>query len=99
MKIYLAGNNAMEKDHRQKLYSRFLKGRLFSYYEICPPDGPANNGDGSVRIYLATWLLEQQQGVVLTKKSAMSRLVSYYHTREKAKEFPEYLRTGQVIKK
>ena len=37
MKIYLAGNNAMEKGHRQKLYSRFLKGRLFSYYEICPP--------------------------------------------------------------
>lgn len=47
-----------------------------------------------MRIFLATWLLEPQQGRVLTKKKAKERLVSYFHTREKADQFRKYVRKG-----
>jgi len=36
-----------------------------------------------MRIYLATWLLEPSQGDALTNSNAFSRLLSYYHTRER----------------
>lgn len=48
-----------------------------------------------MKIYLATWLLEPHQGRVLTKKKQTQRLISYYHTREKKKQFPGYIKTGR----
>ena len=47
-----------------------------------------------MRIYLATWLLEKSQGDTLTKVNKRERLVSYYHTVERAHEFEQYIRTG-----
>lgn len=32
-----------------------------------------------MKIYLATWLVEEGQNIVLTKKEAKRRLLSYYH--------------------
>ncbi len=48
-----------------------------------------------MKIYLATWLLEKSQGRTLTKKKANTRLISYFHTREKEAEFPKYIKTGR----
>jgi hypothetical protein len=47
-----------------------------------------------MKIYLATWLLEASQGVSLTKVNGNQRLISYYHTRDKLKEFTHYCKTG-----
>ena len=33
----------------------------------------------TMKIYLATWLVEEGQNIVLTKKEAKRRLLSYYH--------------------
>ena len=48
-----------------------------------------------MKIFLATWLLERSQGITLTKLKARKRLISYYHTLEKKKELPKYIRTGK----
>jgi len=48
-----------------------------------------------MRIYLATWLLEEAQGIHLTKKRAKKRLVSFWHTREKKDKLRIYIETGQ----
>jgi len=48
-----------------------------------------------MKIYLATWLLEKAQGTVLTKKDKKSRLLSYFHTKEKEKEVKRYVLTGE----
>lgn len=52
-----------------------------------------------MKIYLATWLLEVAQGVALTKCFAKNRLISYWHTKEKQKELPRYIKTGRNDKK
>lgn len=39
--------------------------------------------------------LEPAQGRSLTKIKAIRRLVSYFHTKEKADEFSKYVRTGR----
>jgi hypothetical protein len=48
-----------------------------------------------MRIYLATWLFEPKQGIALTRTSAWKRLLSFWHTRERAGEFPSYALTGR----
>ena len=47
-----------------------------------------------MKIYLATWLLEASQGNSLTKQGQKKRLLSFYHTVEKKKDFRRYIRTG-----
>ncbi len=49
----------------------------------------------SMKIYLATWLLEKSQGDTLTKIKKNERLLSYYHTKEKESEFADYCKTGR----
>ena len=51
-----------------------------------------------MRVYLATWLFENNQAIALTKCAASRRLLSYFHTREKASDFSEYVVTGEVKK-
>ena len=49
-----------------------------------------------MKIYLATWMLELSQGRSLTKKKATTRLLSYFHTKEKSNdEFKLYIKTGR----
>lgn len=49
-----------------------------------------------MKIYLATWLLEKEQGKALTKKKVTSRLLSYYHTQQKSEqEFVRYIKHGR----
>ena len=49
-----------------------------------------------MKIYLATWLLEVSQGNTLTNKKANTRLISYYHTKEKpTTEIKEYVKSGK----
>jgi len=47
-----------------------------------------------MKIYLATWLLEVEQGNSLTKIDKRERLLSYYHIVQKIKEFSNYIKTG-----
>ena len=47
-----------------------------------------------LKIYLATWLLEKNQGIALTNVNADTRLISYWHTKEKEKELITYIQTG-----
>lgn len=93
MKIYLASFKAKEA-HRGGQYE--IRSRLLSFHEI------SGNVFGAGLVY-ENILGDMASGTTARnsadQKSAMSRLVSYYHTREKAKEFPEYLQTGQVVKK
>jgi hypothetical protein len=49
-----------------------------------------------MKIYFATWLLERAQGDALTKVGANSRLMSYYHTRDKKHLLKGYTKTGKV---
>ena len=50
-----------------------------------------------MKIYLATWLLEDSQGESLSKVPAFSRLISYYHTKDKPKEeVLKYIKTGKA---
>lgn len=52
-----------------------------------------------MKIYLATWLLENSQGVTLTKCAQRNRLVSYYHTKDiPSKEIRKYVKKGYNIK-
>jgi len=49
-----------------------------------------------MRIYLATWLLENSQGVTLTKCKSRNRLISYWHTKDvPSKAVREYLIKGK----
>ena len=48
-----------------------------------------------MHIYFATWLLEETQGIALTKKQAAKRLVSFFHIKEKKKQFKTYIKTGK----
>jgi len=48
-----------------------------------------------MKIYLATWLFEISQGESLTNREYKSRLLSYYHTKEKEEEFKQYCETGK----
>jgi hypothetical protein len=48
-----------------------------------------------MKIYLATWLFESNQGEALTKMGKRERLISYYHTITKKEELPEYVRSGR----
>jgi hypothetical protein len=48
-----------------------------------------------MRIYLATWLFESNQGEALTKMGKKERLISYYHTITKKEELPEYVKSGR----
>jgi len=52
-----------------------------------------------MKIYLATWLLEQSQGTSLSVAKKKERLLSYYHTVAKKEEFKEYIRTGRNDKR
>jgi len=59
-----------------------------------------------MRIYLATWLQEPNQGVSLTNKNAKTRLVSYYLFTELKQQktyfkkmFKKYVFTGKVKSK
>lgn len=47
-----------------------------------------------MKIYLATWVLEESQGVTLTKQNKRERLLSFYHTKQKIKKFITYIKTG-----
>ena len=47
-----------------------------------------------MKLFLATWLLEPQQGRSLTKKKARYRLISYWHTIAKANQLKKYVITG-----
>lgn len=48
-----------------------------------------------MKIYLATWLFEPEQGKALTKAGGLRRLLSFYHTREKREQFTVYSQTGR----
>lgn len=48
-----------------------------------------------MKIYLATWLLEESQGKTLTKIGKNNRLISYYHTKEKEEYLINYIKTGK----
>ncbi len=48
-----------------------------------------------MKIYMATWLLEPLQGVILNKLSADNRLLSYHHTKEKKDELRDYINKTQ----
>jgi hypothetical protein len=49
-----------------------------------------------MKIYLATWLFEKEQGRSLTKKRSINRLLSYFHTKQKStEEFIHYLKFGR----
>lgn len=48
-----------------------------------------------MKVYLATWLLEQSQGDTLTKMKKKTRLLSFYHTRQKLESFINYVKTGR----
>jgi hypothetical protein len=47
-----------------------------------------------MKIYLATWLLEESQGIVLTKVNFKNRLLSYFHCLQKIDKFTKYIKTG-----
>lgn len=47
-----------------------------------------------MKVYLATWLFEVSQGQALTKKKKKERLLSYFHTKEKAELLPHYIKKG-----
>jgi hypothetical protein len=39
--------------------------------------------------------LEKNQGIALNKKKAKNRLLSYWHSKDKPKDFKRYLRKGE----
>ena len=47
-----------------------------------------------MKICFATWMLEPQQGRALTKQKAKHRLLSYFHTTEKADQLKKYIKKG-----
>ncbi len=52
-------------------------------------------GGNEMKIYLATWLLEPEQGNALTKKEKKERLISYYRALEYKKHIKKYIQTGR----
>ena len=48
-----------------------------------------------MRIFFATWLFESNQGKSLNSKDVKNRLLSYYHTKEKKKQFISYVKKGE----
>lgn len=48
--------------------------------------------ENPLKIFLATWLEEQSQKNALDKIGKYERLLSYYHTRRKLKEFIAYFK-------
>lgn len=50
-----------------------------------------------MKIYLATWLLEPAQANHLTNANNHTRLLSYYHTKEKANQLKAYVTTGRCV--
>ncbi len=52
-----------------------------------------------MKIYLATWLVEPEQGKSLTKNKKNERLLSYYHSKEKECDLERYVKTGRNDKK
>ena len=48
-----------------------------------------------MKIYLATWLFESEQGRVLTKIGKRERLLSFYHTTQKQEGFKRYITHGR----
>ena len=48
-----------------------------------------------MKIYLATWLLEIEQGNALTKKEKRERLISYFNLLGKGFELGQYIKTGK----
>lgn len=51
-----------------------------------------------MRIFLATWFEEPAQATALTKVANKTRLISYWHTREKGRFLPRYVITGRMGK-
>ena len=47
-----------------------------------------------MKIYLATWLLEPQQGIALSAVKNKTRLISYFHTIKKSDELEYYVKNG-----
>jgi len=47
-----------------------------------------------MKIYLATWLFEPEQGNALTARGANQRLLSYHHTKGKEEELVRYVKEG-----
>ena len=45
-------------------------------------------------ICFASWMLEPAQGRALTKRKAKNRLLSYFHTKQKADQLPKYVKKG-----
>lgn len=54
-----------------------------------------NTGIWVMKIYLATWLLEPNQGTVLSTIGKRERLISYFHTLEKKDQLAQYVKTGR----
>lgn len=48
-----------------------------------------------MKIYLATWILEESQGITLSKKNKKERLLSFFHTIQKIQIFRKYIKTGK----
>ena len=48
-----------------------------------------------MKIYLATWLHEPEQGRAMTVVGKKERLLSFWHTRERESEFGQYITTGR----
>jgi ribosomal protein S15P/S13E len=48
-----------------------------------------------MKIYMATWMLETEQGRLLSKIGKRERLLSYYHIIQKISEFQRYIKTGR----
>ncbi len=48
-----------------------------------------------MKIYLATWLYEPQQGEALTKSRQWQRLVSFFHVRDTVGDVVRYVTTGR----
>ena len=48
-----------------------------------------------MKIFLATWLFESNQGVSLNRKNVKNRLLSYFHTKEKKRQFISYVKKGE----
>lgn len=49
-----------------------------------------------MKIFLATWLLEQSQGIALNKGGCDSRLISYFHTKDCTERVLPYSKNGVI---
>ena len=48
-----------------------------------------------MKIYLATWLLEESQGLSLSAVKNKRRLLSFFHLLQKIEVFKNYVMTGK----